>query len=136
MYQIGENQIAKTTTLIFIGTIIITTLISTDINEITQKSNKMGQKLENKEKLNWLEKKAIKKFLKHAQKKVQKFKQEVQQEYIERDKLEQEVLSMLEVLDITTDEGETLNEKNIKKQSNIKLVEILEEALTEMEKLL
>ena len=92
--------------------------------------------IEKKDKLNWMEKRAVKKFLKKAKKSVQKYKGLIELETKDREILEKEVLSLTDILEIENDDGEELNKDNIKKLSNKELEDALEMSLEEMEKLL
>ena len=93
-------------------------------------------KIEKKDKLNWMEKRAVKKFLKKAKKSIDKYKGLVELEAKDREILEKEVLSLTDILEIENDDGEELNKDNIKKLSNKELEDALEMSLEEMEKLL
>lgn len=94
------------------------------------------EKIEKKTKLNWLEKRTIKKLIKHAKKKIDEINKQTKEEIEYRHKLEKELLSMTDVLEITTDQGKSLNKTNIKTISNKELTETLIEAINQMEKLL
>lgn len=90
----------------------------------------------NKKKLNWIEKKMIKNMIKKAHKTVNKQKNTIEEQAKQRQILEKELLSMTDVLNIETDQGEPLNHKNIKKQSTKEIEETFKQALKEMEKLI
>lgn len=92
--------------------------------------------IEKKDKLNWMEKKAVKRFLKTAKKRIQQYKRKVELEAQEREILEKEVLSLTDILEIETDKGEQLNKNNIKTLSNQELEEVLEIGIEEIGKLL
>lgn len=105
------------------------------------KTNKTKQakelsNIEKKEKLNWLEKRMTKSMIKKAKKMIKKHAQTIETEAKSRTILENELLSMKDILDIELDNGEELNETNIKELSNKEIEETLEQTLEEMEKLL
>lgn len=99
-------------------------------------SEKELSKIEKKQKLNFFEKRAVKAMLKKARKGIEKYKQKVELAVEDRKLLEKEVLSLLDILEIEDDNGNSLTKDNIKNFSNKELEETLETSLNEMEKLL
>jgi len=99
-------------------------------------NKKAIEKIKKNNKLNVFQKIAIKKVIKEAKKMINKYQDSVVDEVKEREMLEKELLSFLDILEIETEDGVSLDKVNIKTFSNKQLEDTFVQSLNEMEKLI
>lgn len=95
-------------------------------NELPEKENKPTE-----QKITWWQKSKLKKIIKTTQKKLKNH-----QTKHDRKKLEQNILELKEIFDIHTDEGEEITNKNIIKLPTEELIQIHEDVLKELKKII
>jgi hypothetical protein len=106
------------------------------MNKELKLGNQELSKIEKKTKLNFFEKRAVRKMINKLKKIVLAQKEIIEFEKKERDAYEKELLSFTDVLEIENDDGELLNSENIKKLSNKEIKDTFLMCLDEMEKLI
>lgn len=98
------------------------------------RNNKSNKKQDTKQsepdgKLSFFEKLAVKKIIKHAKKKLRKYKEKAEENANERHFIEESIIKLKELFEITNEKGEELTEENIKLMPQKELEELFEELL-------
>lgn len=86
-------------------------------------------------KLNWFQRRAIKKLMKKGNKIVQRMQEKVQTEVKHRKLLEKHILELDEYFEMETDEGTPITKDNITEIHNDELIDVLEKSFQSLEKL-
>lgn len=100
---------------------------------LIKQRNRDETNMTHKTKLNWAQRKIMKTALKKAKKIIKEKQEHARQEADYRQKLEKELISFTEFLEIETDKGEKLNQQNIKTIKTNELEETFDQAIKQIE---